>query len=49
MNVRVMRDDLRPPTSPPRRHLISVADLSRDDVERLLATARASRPRSTAR
>jgi aspartate carbamoyltransferase catalytic subunit len=34
-----MRDDLRPPTSPPRRHLISVADLSRDDVERLLATA----------
>ena len=39
MNVRVMRDDLRPPTSPPRRHLISVADLSRDDVERLLATA----------
>ena len=39
MNVRLMRDDLRPPTSPPRRHLISVADLSRDDVERLLATA----------
>ena len=39
MNVRVMRDDLRPPTSPPRRHLISVADLTRDDVERLLATA----------
>ena len=39
MNVRMMRDDLRPPTSPPRRHLISVADLSRDDVERLLATA----------
>ena len=39
MNVRVMRDDLRPPTSPPRRHLISVADLSRDDIERLLSTA----------
>jgi aspartate carbamoyltransferase catalytic subunit len=39
VNVRVMRDDLRPPTSPPRRHLISIADLSRDDVERLLATA----------
>jgi aspartate carbamoyltransferase catalytic subunit len=34
-----MRDDLRPPTSPPRRHLISVADLLRDDVERLLSTA----------
>ena len=28
----------RPP--PPRRHLISIADLTRDDVERLLATAR---------
>jgi aspartate carbamoyltransferase catalytic subunit len=34
-----MRDDLRPPS--PRRHLISVPDLTRDDVERLLATARA--------
>ena len=44
MNVRVMRDDLRPPTSPPRRHLISVADLSRDDVERLLATAASFEP-----
>jgi aspartate carbamoyltransferase catalytic subunit len=38
--IRVMRDDLRPPVDPPRRHLISVADLTRDDVERLLATAR---------
>ena len=26
--------------SPPRRHLISVGDLTRDDVERLLGTAR---------
>jgi len=39
-DLRVMRDDLRPPTPPPTRHLISIADLSRDDVERLLATAR---------
>jgi aspartate carbamoyltransferase catalytic subunit len=38
--IRVMRDELRPPDPPARRHLISIADLSRDDVERLLATAR---------
>src|SRR5712692_2014326 len=37
--LRVMRDDLRAPVRPPRRHLISIADLTRDDVERLLATA----------
>jgi aspartate carbamoyltransferase catalytic subunit len=36
--LRVMRDDL--PPAPPRRHLISIEDLTRDDVERLLATAR---------
>jgi aspartate carbamoyltransferase catalytic subunit len=40
MNIHVVRDDLRPPAPPPRRHLISVLDLTRDDVERLLATAR---------
>jgi aspartate carbamoyltransferase catalytic subunit len=34
-----MRDELRPPTRPPRRHLLSIADLTRDDVERLLGTA----------
>ena len=39
-DIHVMRDDLRPPASPPRRHLISITDLNRDDVERLLATAR---------
>jgi aspartate carbamoyltransferase catalytic subunit len=39
MNVRVMRDDLRPPVQPARRHLISIRDLSREDVERLLAVA----------
>jgi aspartate carbamoyltransferase catalytic subunit len=35
-----MRDDLKPPPPTERRHLLSVADLSRDDIERLLATAR---------
>jgi aspartate carbamoyltransferase catalytic subunit len=40
MTIRVVREDLRPPAQPPRRHLISISDLTRDDVERLLATAR---------
>jgi aspartate carbamoyltransferase catalytic subunit len=39
-DIRVMRDDLLPPRSAERRHLLSIAGLSRDDVERLLATAR---------
>src|SRR5947199_6871423 len=39
-DIRVMREDLLPPEPPPRRHLISIRDLTRDDVERLLATAR---------
>jgi aspartate carbamoyltransferase catalytic subunit len=38
--IRVMRAEVVPPDPPPRRHLISIRDLSRDDVERLLATAR---------
>jgi aspartate carbamoyltransferase catalytic subunit len=38
--IRVMRDDLLPPRSTERRHLLSIADVSRDDVERLLGTAR---------
>jgi len=33
-------DETLPPARPPRRHLISVQDLERDDVERLLNTAR---------
>ena len=38
--LRVMRDHLPPGLGPVHpRHLISVADLTRDDVERLLATA----------
>ena len=39
-SIRLVRDELRPPGPPPRRHLLSVADLTRDDVERLLGTAR---------
>jgi aspartate carbamoyltransferase catalytic subunit len=39
-DVRLLRDDLRPPDPPPKRHLLSIADLTRDDVDRLLATAR---------
>jgi aspartate carbamoyltransferase catalytic subunit len=35
-----MREDLRPPDRPPRRHFISIKDVTRDDLERLLATAR---------
>src|SRR2546423_5704089 len=38
-DLRVVGGELLPHV-PPRRHLLSVADLSRDDVERLLATAR---------
>ena len=38
--IRLVTDELRPPGPPPKRHLISVADLTRDDVERLLNTAR---------
>src|SRR5207247_1190933 len=29
-----------PPAAPPRRHFISIKDVTRDDIERLLATAR---------
>ncbi len=38
--IKVMREDLRPPAPPPRRHFISIKDVSREDIERLLATAR---------
>jgi aspartate carbamoyltransferase catalytic subunit len=40
MTIRLVRDDLRPPGPPPRRHLLAVTDLTRDDVQRLLGTAR---------
>ena len=39
-SIRLVRDDLRPPDQPPRRHLLAMGDLVRDDVERLLGTAR---------
>jgi aspartate carbamoyltransferase catalytic subunit len=39
-DIRVVRDDLLPPRTSERRHLLSIADLTRDDVDRLLATAR---------
>jgi len=40
-DIRLVRDEPRPPSSPPPgRHLISIGDLTRDDVERLLVTAR---------
>ena len=38
-DITVMREELPPPNGP-RRHLLSIEDLTRDDVERLLATAR---------
>jgi aspartate carbamoyltransferase catalytic subunit len=39
-DLRVVRDELPPRNGRPRRHLISISDLTRDDVERLLETAR---------
>ena len=36
----LIREELTPPGRPPRPHLISIADLSRADVERLLALSR---------
>jgi aspartate carbamoyltransferase catalytic subunit len=38
-NLQVVPGDLLPPAPPQRRHLLTVADLDREDVERLLATA----------
>src|SRR2546423_12934920 len=38
-DLRVVGGDLLPPADE-RRHLLSIADLTRDDVDRLLATAR---------
>ena len=39
-DIRVMREDLLPPKEPPKRHLISIKDLTADDISRLLGTAR---------
>jgi aspartate carbamoyltransferase catalytic subunit len=38
--LHVVPGELLPPRRPDRRHLLSVADLGREDVERFLATAR---------
>src|ERR671931_506771 len=38
-DIHVMREQFLPPKPPPRRHLISIGDLTRDDIERRLATA----------
>ncbi len=38
--LHLMGEELRPPSRRARRHLLSIADLDRDDIERLLATAR---------
>jgi aspartate carbamoyltransferase catalytic subunit len=38
--LQLVPGDLRPPVTPVRRHLLSVADIDRSDIERLLATAR---------
>jgi aspartate carbamoyltransferase catalytic subunit len=38
-SLHVVPGDLLPPAPPERRHLLSIADLTREDVERLLATA----------
>ncbi len=38
--IKVMREDLRPPAPPPRRHFVSITEVTRDDLERLMATAR---------
>jgi aspartate carbamoyltransferase catalytic subunit len=40
MSIRLVTDDLRPPELPGKRHLLSIGDLTRDDVERILGTAR---------
>jgi len=39
-DIRLVRDDLRPPQHTGRRHLLSMADVTRDDVDRILGTAR---------
>jgi aspartate carbamoyltransferase catalytic subunit len=36
----LLRDELLPPSRPPRRHLISIAGLTREDIRRLLTLAR---------
>jgi len=39
-DIRLVTSDLVPPGRAPRRHLLSIGDLARDDVERILGIAR---------
>ena len=39
-DIRLVTNDLVPPGRAPRRHLLSIGDLERDDVERILGIAR---------
>ena len=39
-DIRLVRGGLRPPPAPLKRHLMSISDVSREDVERLLGIAR---------
>ncbi len=39
-DIRLVTSDLVPPGRAPRRHLLSIGDLERDDVERILGIAR---------
>jgi aspartate carbamoyltransferase catalytic subunit len=39
-DIELVREELRPPGRPPRRHLLSIAYLTRDYIDRLLGTAR---------
>ena len=39
-DIRLVTSDLVPPGRAPRRHLLSIGDLARDDVERILGTAK---------
>ena len=45
VDIRVMREDFLPPRQPPKRHLISIDDVTRDDVERCSAPRDLERPR----
>ena len=38
-DIHLLPAELQPPARPSRRHLLSIGDLGRDDIGRLLATA----------
>ena len=50
MTVQLVRDELLPPSDPPpRRHLISITDLTREDVSGCSRPPAASSARSSGR